>query len=83
MKLTLIPIGNSQGIRIPKALLKQCGFKGKVIATVEDGKLVLSAVPDPRSGWREEFKKMAHCGDDTLLDSDYIESSFDKDEWEW
>ncbi len=83
MKLILITIGNSQGIRIPKALLKQCGFKGKVIATVEDCKLILSAVPDPRHGWKEAFKKMAQHGDDKLVDADYIESAFDKDEWEW
>jgi antitoxin MazE len=83
MKLTLILIGNSQGIRIPKALLKQCGFKDKVIAKVENGKLILSAAPNPRHGWEEAFKKMAQCSDDTLLDKDYIESSFDRDEWEW
>lgn len=83
MKLQIVQIGNSFGIRIPKALLKQCGFKGSVLVTVKDGKLILSAYYGPREGWEEVFKKMAEFGDDRLLDSQEIESAFDKEEWEW
>jgi antitoxin MazE len=83
MKLSIIAIGNSQGIRIPKALLKQCGFQDKVIIKVVKGNLVLSPDIEPRQGWEEAFKKMAKFGDDRLLDEYCIESSFDKEEWEW
>jgi antitoxin MazE len=83
MKLQLIPIGNSLGIRIPKTLLQQCHFKSHVNVTVIDNTLVLSSDTNPREGWEEAFKKMAQAGDDTLLDTSHNLSTFDKDEWEW
>jgi antitoxin MazE len=83
MRLNIIEIGNSYGIRIPKSLLKQCGLKGTVIVTVRDGNIILSPDDNPRAGWEESFKSMAQAGDDQLLDADIIEHTFDKDEWEW
>jgi antitoxin MazE len=83
MKLQIVRIGNSLGIRIPKALLEQCGFKDTVTVKVEDHNLILSADKNPREGWKAAFKKMAERGDDQLLDSDQIDSAFDKEEWEW
>lgn len=83
MKLLLIQIGNSWGIRIPKTLLQQCKFKKSVRVTIVNGNLVLSADKGPRDGWEDAFKKMAVAGDDRLLDQNFFDSSFDKDEWEW
>jgi antitoxin MazE len=83
MKLHLVQIGNSWGIRIPKSLLQQCNFKKIVKVSIINGNLLLSPDNGPRDGWKEAFKKMAQAGDDKLLDSDLIESTFDKDEWEW
>lgn len=83
MKLQLIIIGNSQGIRIPKAILKQCGFKGSVIAQVKDGNLILSAESNPREGWGESFKRMADNQDDVLLDAEHLDSALDEEDWEW
>jgi antitoxin MazE len=83
MKLLLVQIGNSWGIRIPKALLQQCKFKKSVKVTIVNGNLVLSADNGPREGWEDAFKKMAAAGDDQLLDQDLVQSNFDKDEWEW
>lgn len=83
MKLFLVQIGNSWGIRIPKALLQQCKFKKSVSVTIVNGNLVLSADNGPREGWKDAFKKMAAAGDDRLLDKDVVDSNFDKDEWEW
>jgi len=85
MKLPIIKIGNSQGIRIPQSILKQCNIQDSVNISIEDNAIIIT--PDvgdaPRKGWAEEFKKMASHGDDALLDSDIIESDFDKKEWEW
>lgn len=74
MKLHIIKIGNSLGIKIPKAILDQCGFKGSVTLSVEDGKLILSPYQE-RQGWEEACEQMAEQGDDRLLDIDEIESS--------
>lgn len=83
MKLPLVQIGNSWGIRIPKALIEQCKFKKGVEVTVVNGNLLLSSLKSPREGWEDSFKKMAAANDDRLLDQDSTESNFDKDEWEW
>jgi antitoxin MazE len=83
MKLLLVQIGNSWGIRIPKALLQQCKFKKSVRVTIVNGTLVLSADKGPREGWENAFKKMATTGDDQLLEQDLFDSNFDKDEWKW
>ncbi len=82
MKIPLIKIGNSIGIRIPKSLLQQCNFKKNVTIKIVDGNLILSPDNGPREGWEDAFKKMAQAGDDQLLDIE-TSSSFDKDEWEW
>ncbi|HSV29990.1 MAG TPA: AbrB/MazE/SpoVT family DNA-binding domain-containing protein [Candidatus Omnitrophota bacterium] len=41
MKAALVPIGNSQGVRIPKAILDQCGLRDEVEMTVEGEALVI------------------------------------------
>ena len=83
MKLQLVQIGNSFGIRIPKTLLQQCNFKNTVKAIVVNGTLVLSSDNSPREGWEEAFKRMAQMGDDKLLDGGLGDSQFDREEWEW
>jgi len=83
MKLKIVQIGNSLGIRIPQSLLKQCNFKKEVTVTIIDGNLILGAIDEPRKGWDDAFKKMALTGDDKLLDDQAIESSFDQGDWEW
>ncbi|MEZ5690439.1 MAG: AbrB/MazE/SpoVT family DNA-binding domain-containing protein [Rickettsiales bacterium] len=85
MKVDIIKIGNSQGIRIPKAILKQCGFNGSVDLRVEDGDLVLAKPKrKPREGWAEaieaDIKK--HGVPELLWPEDMI-NEFDKTEWTW
>jgi antitoxin MazE len=79
----IIRIGNSQGVRIPKALLEECGLSGDVDMTVRDGALVISPPAAPRQGWAEAFREMAARGDDALLDADSTLTSLDEESWEW
>ncbi len=81
MKVKLIPIGNSKGIRIPKALLDQCGFGDAVDLEVREGSLVLRPAPSVRAGWDEAFKTMAADGDDRL--EAWPAPAWDDSEWEW
>ena len=74
MKVSLIAIGNSRGIRLPKAVLEQCGFGDSAEMTVERGRVVLSPSKKARAGWAEAFAKA-----DTSLnkeDRDWIETDF-------
>lgn len=84
MKLSIIKIGNSKGLRLPKAVLEQCNFEDSVEVTVKDGHLIVSASKseNPRKGWEKAFKAMAKAGDDALLDQDF-ELDADGKDWQW
>jgi antitoxin MazE len=84
VKLRIIKIGNSRGIRIPKILIDQAKLGDEIEVAVQGDKLVIRSLRLPRQGWEKQFADMASRKDDRLLDSegDNI-SSWDKDEWEW
>jgi antitoxin MazE len=83
MKAELIRIGNSQGIRIPRAVIDQCGFGQQVEMRVEGESLIITRARAVRSGWDEALKAMAEHGDDAALLPDDLEHSFDRTEWDW
>jgi len=84
----IVKIGNSQGIRIPKALLEESGLTGEVDLQVKKGTLVIKPAGKPvktrkvREGWEESAKAMAAAGDDKLLD-DVVLTNLDDEVWEW
>jgi antitoxin MazE len=82
VRASIVRIGNSRGLRIPKALLDQCGIEDAVDLTVEPGQLVLRPIRRARAGWAEAAAAMAARGDDRLLDP-AAPTVFDGDEWEW
>jgi antitoxin MazE len=81
MQVDIVPIGNSKGIRIPKALLEQCGFGESAQIVLEDNHIVLSPVVQPRQGWDAAFEAMAIKHDDELPDAP--PTAFDESEWQW
>lgn len=84
MKTRIVKIGNSQGVRIPKALLTETGLQGEVEIVVRKGTLVIAPSGGPRDGWDEACRAMARRGDDVLLDADApTTTSFDDEDWEW
>jgi len=84
MKASIIRIGNSQGIRIPKVVLEQTHLKGEVELEVRDKQILIRAVRKPRQDWGRKFRLMAEKGDDRLLDRDVVgQTSWDEEEWQW
>lgn len=82
MKATIVPIGNSRGIRIPKAVLEQCHIENDAILEVEKGAIIIKpAKTEPRAGWDELFKEMRRLKEDNLVISDNVERDYK--EWEW
>jgi antitoxin MazE len=78
----IIRVGNSRGIRVPKALLEQAQLGDEVELHAEPGRLVVRAVHRTRAGWAEAAVAMRQRGDDRLLD-DVAATRFDAEEWEW
>ena len=85
MQIQIVKIGNSRGIRIPKALLEQTGLRDIVEIEVENETLTIAPVRSHRQDWDERFKQMAESGDGILLDAKQLkkQSSWDCAEWEW
>jgi len=82
MKVSVVPIGNSKGVRIPKAILDQCHIENEVELEVEDGRVILEPIKgQPRAGWESAFSEMADAEDDQLLIDDSID--LDSDDWQW
>ena len=84
MKVTLVRIGNSRGIRLPKPVIEQCGFEDEVEMEVHNHELVIRSCSQPREGWAAAFARMAASADDELLDrvAD-TGGTWDEEEWEW
>ena len=83
MKARLVRIGNSQGIRIPKAIIEQCGFRDRLGMTVRGRTLVVAAARGGRGGWAAAFARAAVAGKDEMLMPDGTSSSWDEAEWTW
>ncbi len=84
MKTTVVKIGNSRGIRIPKTLLQQCQLEDSVDLEVQNGQLVIRSLTKPRKDWKEAFQQMASGKDDRLLDPAAPGGSqWDRTEWTW
>jgi antitoxin MazE len=84
VKMRIVKMGNSKGVRIPKPILEQLGLGEEVELLVRENQLVIRASKGARPGWDEQFKRMAERGDDRLLDEDAMHlTKWDKDQWQW
>lgn len=71
MDISVIPIGNSRGIRLSKTLLEKYNITDKVELILEKGYIILKS--ESRKGWEKAFEKMHENGDDKLLIDDVFE----------
>ena len=67
MDISVIPIGNSKGIRLSKTVLEKYNITDKVELILEKGYIILKPKSEPRQGWEKAFQKMHKNGDDSLL----------------
>ena len=72
MKVKLIKIGNSFGVRLPKGIIEECGFKEELNLTVRQGAVTITPIIPPRMGWKELVR------DELMLHPIKAEG-----EWEW
>ncbi len=70
----LVPIGNSKGVRIPKALLQKYGLKNSLLIEETDKGLLLRNKEESKLSWEDTYIAMANEKehwddfDTTLLD---------------
>jgi len=73
MQVSIIQIGNSKGIRLPKTILSQYEIEDKVELVLEKDHIIIKRTRKPRAGWDKAFKMMRENGDDELLIPDVFE----------
>jgi len=78
----IVRIGNSRGIRVPKALLEQAQLPEEVELYAEPGRLVVRAVRRTRAGWAQAAAQMHERSEDQALDAPGA-NRCDAEEWEW
>jgi antitoxin MazE len=84
MRVRIVKIGNSQGIRIPKPILEQTGIMEDVELEVEKNQIIIRPISKPRAGWENAFKTMAEKNDDGQIHgTENISHSWDEEEWQW
>ena len=82
MKTRLVRIGNSRGVRLPKAIIAQAGLTEEVELGVRDGAVIIARATSARSGWADAARQMRQRDEDRLLDAP-TPTRFDEKEWQW
>lgn len=82
---TLIRIGNSQGVRIPKVIIEQAQLEDKELEfKVTDDGLLIQPVKKQREGWKEQFDKALSSQKASKADQEWLEAPLvDEEDWEW
>jgi antitoxin MazE len=80
MDVSVIPIGNSKGIRLTKTLIEKYNITDTVELILEKDYIILKPKKASRIGWEKSFKKMHDNGDDNLLMPDVFEDE-NAEEW--
>jgi antitoxin MazE len=81
MKVNVVKIGNSRGIRIPKAVLKQAGLVDQAELRVVGDTIIIERAKRTREGWEAAAADCRLNGDDSFDDWDATTQDFEG-EWE-
>jgi len=82
MLVNLIKIGDSQGIKIPESILKECNINNNIELEIKNHTIFLKSVK-PRSNWDKQFIKMNASDDKKILIDDKIDLEIEGENWEW
>lgn len=82
MEVAIRKMGNSQGVLIPKPILKQAGFEGSADLQVRAGVIEIRPIRrNPREGWAEDARRLAGSGDDLLVWPEFANEGDDQLVW--
>lgn len=84
MQLKIIHIGNSKGIRLPQALIRQYRLEDYVTVELHTDAIILRPSDGIRAGWEERFQQEAEPLLPALSsDWNNLGNRFDEEEWIW
>jgi antitoxin MazE len=76
MHASLVKIGNSHGVRLPKAVIQQAGLHEDLDLKVVNGAVVIRAAKQTRAGWAEAARICHGHDEDHLGDWDATINDF-------
>jgi antitoxin MazE len=78
----LVKIGNSRGVRLPRAVIEQAGLVDEVLILVRDREVILRPAEAPRAGWE---KALLQHGPPDDADLEFLQAPnrFEDEEWSW
>jgi antitoxin MazE len=80
MLASVVQIGNSHGVRLPKRILNELDIKDKVELIVKKNELIIKGVKKrPRQDWDDAFAKKTLNKENKLL----LPENIDNDAFEW
>ena len=80
MKVPIIRIGNSKGLRLSKEILERYNFQGAVDLILEDNQVVIKPINEPRKDWAETFKRLDSDSEALLIPDVFDDEQFE--DWE-
>ena len=83
MKIKLINIGNSKGLRLPKALIQQYNISDDLQIELKEDGILLKPITRLRSGWSVQFEKAVKLNEPQEKKWNEAPNLFDKEEWTW
>jgi len=80
----LVSIGNSQGVRIPKILIKQARLENKELSfKVVDNGLLITPSKKARANWLAQCEAIINTSGHEPLDSEWLDASLLDEVQEW
>ncbi len=85
MEATIVKIGNSRGLIIPKKVLDSFGENIKFDMQLKDGGLVIMPLEENKSrkNWEKQFVDAIQKGYKPEIEETDFSNDFDKEEWTW
>ena len=81
-ELKVVSIGNSRGVRLPKAMLDKYAIGDAVIVEEREEGLLLRSKKDQRLSWEDTYKEMAREREDwSDLDTAVADGLNPKEQW--
>lgn len=76
MRATLVKIGNSQGVRLPKVVIEQAGLTRDLELEFIDGAVIIRSAKTIREGWAEAARSCHENRDDSMGEWDSTTADF-------
>jgi len=79
MRIPIIRIGNSKGLRLSKTILEKYQLQDSVELILEEDQIIIRPVKASRHNWDKSFSNMPDNDDTLLIDDVFDDESFE--EW--